>query len=117
MNMDAALNRWLPWRRPKPEAATSATARFGDEGDQEPVLVASIHGPVEIEMARDALAEAEIPAYIKDNQLGRVYGLTIGAFGEAEVWVMPLFAEQARDTLIGIGLLGETDPAQDDEEE
>lgn len=115
MSMDAALNRWLPWRRAKPEPTASATERFGGEDDEEPVLVASIHGPVEIEMARDALAEAEIPAHIKDNQLGRVYGLSIGAFGEAEVWVMPLFAEQARDTLIGIGLLGE--PEQHDEEE
>lgn len=115
--MDAALKRWLPWRRPEPEPTASATARFGGEDDEEPVLVASIQGPVEIEMARDALSEAEIPAYIKDNQLGRVYGLTIGAFGTAEVWVMPIFAEQARDILIGIGLLGEPGTPEQDEEE
>lgn len=114
--MDAALKRWLPWRRSEPEPVASATARFGSEGDDEPVLVGSIQGPVEIEMARDALAEAEIPAYIKENQLGRVYGLTIGSFGAAEVWVMPLFAEKARDILIGIGLLAEPDPEQHEEE-
>src|SRR3954469_495387 len=100
--MEAALNRWLPWRRAEPEPAPSATARFGGDGGEEPVLVGAINGPVEVEMARDALAEAEIPAYIKDNQLGRVYGLTIGSFGAAEVWVMPVFAERARDVLIGV---------------
>jgi hypothetical protein len=115
--METALNRWLPWRRPEPEPVASATARFGGERDEEPVLVASIQGPVEIEMARDALAEAEIPAYIKTNQIGRIYGLTIGSFGVAEVWVMPPFAEKARDVLIGIGLLAEPDAREQYEEE
>ena len=113
--MDVVLNRWLPWRRQaEAEPRTDATARFGGDGGQEPVLVATIQGPVETEIARDALADAGIPAYIKDNKLGRVYGLTVGSFGVAEIWVMPVFVEQARDTLIGVGLLAE--PKMPDEE-
>jgi hypothetical protein len=107
--MEAALNRWLPWRRAKTEPIPSATARFGGDGDEEPVLVALIQGPVETEMARDALADAGIPVSIKENQMGRVYGLTVGSFGAAEVWAMPLFAEQAYDILVGVGLVPEPD--------
>lgn len=97
---------------PTAAPATSASARFG--GDEEPVLIARISGPIAIEMARDALQSAGVPAFVKQNSLGPLYGLSIGSFGSAEVWTPPAFAERARDTLIGIGLLVEpaepTDP-------
>jgi hypothetical protein len=69
------------------------------------VLIAVIQGPVEAEMAKDALAEAAIPAFVKQHSLGQVYGLTVGTFGSSQVWVPPALAEQAREVLIGIGLL------------
>lgn len=115
------MEQTWPWRRleaetaeqrpVRPAAATSqttpaTTTRFGGEGDDQPVLIAVLHGPVEAEMAKDALAEAGIPAYVKQHSLGQVYGLTIGSFGAAEVWMHPALAEQAREVLIGIGLLG-----------
>ncbi len=115
------MEQTWPWRRPgagnieqrleQPSETTSqttpaTTTRFGGEGDDQPVLIAVLHGPVEAEMAKDALAEAGIPAYVKQHSLGQVYGLTIGSFGAAEVWMHPALAEQAREVLIGIGLLG-----------
>ncbi len=106
--MDDVLRWWMPRRRAAAEDSaptTGATTRFGGDGGDEPVLIGIVNGPVEIEMAKDALATAGIPAYIKQNSLGPVYGLSIGSFGTAEVWVMPVLAEQARDTLIGIGVL------------
>ena len=102
-----ALSWWWPRKKSEamdPQPQTHATARFGGDGGDEPVLVATIDGPVEIEMAKDALAEAGIPAYVKQNSLGPVYGLSVGSFGSAEVWAMPAVAEQARDLLIGIGV-------------
>lgn len=83
----------------------SATAAFGRQAD-EPVLIGAVHGPVEIEMAKDALSSAGLPAYVKQNSLGPIYGLSIGSFGTAEVWVMPAVAERARELLEEIGLLG-----------
>lgn len=108
--MEDALSRGMPLRRSGAESdeqpRASATARFGG-GGSEPVLVAVIEGPMQIGMAREALAEAEIPAYIKQESVGPIYGLSIGEFGTAEVWTPPALAEQARDILIGIGLLGD----------
>jgi hypothetical protein len=88
-----------------PEPAEAATARFGGDGGDEPVLVGTVNGPLEAAMAKEALAEANIPAYVKQNSLGPIYGLSIGTFGAAEIWTMPVLAEQARATLRAIGLL------------
>lgn len=106
--MDDALRWHAPLNLPdQAEAApqTGATARFGGDGNDAPVLVAVINGPIESEMARDALVEANIPALVKRNSAGSVYGLTFGSWGSAEVWTLPNVAEQARDVLIGIGVL------------
>lgn len=86
-------------------ARASATARTGGGGDDEPVLVARVNGQIQIEMAHAALQEAGIPAYIKRESVGLVYGLSVGSLGSAEVWVPRPLAEQAEDVLIGIGLL------------
>lgn len=106
--MDDALRWDLLIRRrgddSRDDAATGATARFG--GDQDgPALVGIVEGPMQIGMAREALAEARIPAYIKQESVGPIYGLSIGEFGRAEVWAPAPLAEQARDVLIGIGVL------------
>jgi len=79
-------------------------ARFGDDGDR-PVLVAVVSGPIEADMARDALAEAEIPALIKRETAAALYGLTVGSLARAEVWTPPALAERAHDVLVGIGLI------------
>ena len=114
--MDDAFTWWLPFRRktqPEQPPNASATARFGGDGGDEPVLIGVVHGPVESAMAQDALAEAQIPAHIKHNALGAIYGISVGSFGAAEVWVPPTFVEQARDVLIGIGLLDAEDVEDD----
>ena len=106
--MDDALRWRQPLGRDEPQEqpqTSGATARTGGSGDDQPVLIAVLEGPVAIGMARDALAEAQIPAYVKQNSLGPIYGLSIGTFGRGEVWVPPALADQAIDTLIGIGLL------------
>ena len=108
----------LPWRRTiagdaqrNVQEQTGATARTGGDGGDEPVLLAVLDGPVEIGMAQSALEEANIPAYVKRNSLGPIYGLSIGAFGRGEVWVPPTLVDPAREVLIGIGLL-EPDEAE-----
>lgn len=122
--MDNALRWWKPIDRPEDDKTRSgdeaqphagATARFGGDGGDEPVLVAVINGPVEIEMAQDALKAAGIPAHIKRNSLGPLYGLSVGSFGSAELWALPAFAEQAYNELVGIGVIESDEAAPPDE--
>ena len=116
--MDDALS-WFRSIGSKREAEdrpqTGATARFGGDGGDQPVLIAVINGPVEIEMAQDALQTAGIPAHIKRNSLGPLYGLSIGAFGRAEIWVHPALAEPAYNELVGIGVITPNEETPEDE--
>lgn len=115
--MEDALRWWKPIERPAGDEAqpqTGATARFGGEGGDEPVLIAVINGPVEIEMAQDALQQAGIPALVKRNSLGPLYGLSFGSFGSAEIWVLPALAEQAHNELVGIGVIAPDEEAPPD---
>jgi hypothetical protein len=116
--MDDALR----WFRPiggkheaQDRAQSGATARFGGDGGDEPVLIAVVNGPVEIAMAQDALQTAGIPAHIKRNSLGPLYGLSIGSFGSAQIWVHPALAEQAYNELVGIGVIKPNEEAPADE--
>ena len=104
--MDMVFGRWLRGDdNAEAESQPTTGTRAGFGGDDEPVLVAMIDGPVQIEMAKDALETAGIPAHVKQNSLGPIYGLSVGSFGTAEVWVVRPLAEQARETLVGIGVL------------
>lgn len=97
--------RHLVSAKPDRPQQEGATVRFGGDEEGGPVLIGVVDGPVSAEMSKDALAEAAIPAYIKTNAVGSVYGLSIGSFGSAEIWVPPALADRARETLIGIGVL------------
>lgn len=102
----------LPWHhvrhreRPEPAPApVSATARTGGPNDDKPVLIARLSGPMRIEMAAEALRDANIPVHIKRDSLGMVYGLSSGVLAAGEVWVPRPLAEQATDVLVGIGMV------------
>ena len=106
--MDDALP-WQQARHTQPDepvpARSGVTARTGGPGDDEPVLIAHISGPVRIEMAQEALRDAGIPAYIKRDTMGMVYGLSVGPLAAAQIWVPRPLTEQAEDVLVGIGVL------------
>jgi hypothetical protein len=105
-----SLGRIFGGRKAVP--TTDEKERVG--GDDEPVFVGTVSGPIEIEMAKDALRDAGIPALVKQNTTGTVYGFTTGAFGAAEVWALPAVAERTYDILVGMGLIEEA-PTSDDE--
>jgi len=85
---------------------TTATTNFKGVTEQ-PVVVAIIHGPVAAEMALEALQDAGIPAMLRRNPVGTVYGMSIGAWGSTPVLVPAPLLEQARDVLLGMGLMEE----------
>jgi len=107
-SMDDALPRRMFRGREADQPAqprSGAAVRAGGPGNDEPVLIARISGPVRIEMAQQALRDADIPVYIKRDSMGVVYGLSTGPLSAGEVWVPGALAEQAKDVLMGIGLL------------
>ncbi len=118
------MDKALPWpfgrlfgKRTEEAAPAKATTRFGGDNDEDPVFVGTVAGPIEIEMAKDALREATIPAMVKQSSVGTVYGFTGGTLGSAEIWVPPLFAEQAYDILVGMGLIeGDADEQTDEDD-
>lgn len=104
--MDDAIRWQGPLEGDRKHEPTANTARFGEQDDG-PVLVAVLNGPIEAEMARDALVESGIPALIKRETAAALYGLTVGSLARAEVWTPAALAERAHDVLVGIGLIGE----------
>lgn len=106
--MDDALvpRRWWFWpRRERAQPPDRATAGFGGDQRDEPVLIAVVNSAMEADMARAALEAEQIPVLIKGDTTAEMYALHIGALASREIWTMPVFAEQARDVLIGMGLL------------
>lgn len=104
--MDDALPWRLRFRRPTaPEPQPQAPARSGGDGDDEPVLIGVVHGPVAVQMAEAALSDEGIPALVRHRRAGpsAILGATLS--DAAEFWVPPPLVERARDTLIGIGVL------------
>ncbi|MBA3947848.1 MAG: DUF2007 domain-containing protein [Herpetosiphonaceae bacterium] len=84
----------------------TASASFKGEREQ-PVIVAVIQGPVAAEMALEALHDAGIPAMLRRNPVGAVYGMSLGAWGETPLLVPAPLYEQAREILLGMGLVEE----------
>ena len=56
-------------------------------------------GQIEAEIIKGRLNVENIPAILKYESLGNVYGLTIDGLGQVEVLVPLKYAEQAREIL------------------
>lgn len=57
--------------------------------------VAKLWEPLEVEIVKSLLAEAGIPAFIKREALGGIYGLTIDGLAKVEIQVPPDRYEEA----------------------
>jgi hypothetical protein len=57
------------------------------------------YGQIEAEIIKGRLNVENIPAMLKYESLGSVYGLTIDGLGQVEVLVPLKYAEQAREIL------------------
>ncbi|GAC1643357.1 MAG: hypothetical protein NVS4B8_13270 [Herpetosiphon sp.] len=71
----------------------------------EPVVVAVIQGPINAEMALDALKDQGIPAMLRRNPVASAYGFAGGFGGGVPLLVPEPMLEAAQDVLIGMGLL------------
>jgi len=76
-------------------------ATTGGNLDQEPVVVWRASNQMEAQVVKGRLASEGIPAIIKGEALGAIYGLTSGSLAETLVLVPALLAEKAENILYG----------------
>lgn len=99
-----SLANWL--RRPPAQGteasseSTSASTTGGDL-DLEPVVVWRATHQMEAEVVKGRLESAGIPAIIRGEALGAIYGLTSGSLAEMSVLVPAPLAEKAEALLYG----------------
>jgi hypothetical protein len=79
------------------EKATTATT--GGEIDQEPVVVWVAANQMEAQIVKGRLESEGIPAIIRGEALGAIYGLTTGTLAESAVLVPAALAERAEKLL------------------
>lgn len=73
----------------------SATATTGGEIDQEPVVVWIAQNQMEAQVIKGRLASEGIPAIIRGETLGAIYGLTTGTLAQTAILVPAPLAEKA----------------------
>lgn len=117
--MSASLEGWLGWlRRPaaKTEDETAATSGTsvpitGGGSDNEPVVVWEAANALEAQVVKGRLESEGIPAIVRGEALGVIYGLTTGGLAVTDVLVPSALAEKAME------ILGVEPGAQDEEGE
>ena len=91
------------WFRPKHAEAigeqTQTTASTGGSIDQEPVVVWVAANQMEAQIIKGRLESEGIPALIRGEALGAIYGLTTGSLAESAVLVPAALAEKAKALL------------------
>ncbi len=103
--MAVATNGLGGWFR-REEKATAAdassntpshtTATTGGELDQEPVVVWVAQNQMEAQVIKGRLASEGIPALIRGETLGAIYGLTTGSLAQTAILVPAPLAEKAQ---------------------
>jgi hypothetical protein len=82
-------------------STTGATTTTGGDQDQEPVVVWEAANRMEAEVVMGRLASAGIPAIVRGEALGAIYGLTTGSLAAVAVLVPAPLADKAVDLLYG----------------
>ena len=79
------------------EADSSATT--GGSVSQEPVVVWQAANPMEAQIVKGRLQSAGIPAIVRGEAMGRIYGFVYGGLAERDVLVPGPLAESAEEIL------------------
>ena len=74
---------------------TTASTTTGGGSSQEPVVVWEAANQMEAEVVKGRLVSEGIPAFVRSEALGAIYGLTAGGLARADVLVPAPLAEQA----------------------
>lgn len=81
--------------------STGASVTTGGGSSQEPVVVWEAANLMEAQVVKARLESEEIPAFIRSEAAGVIYGLTAGSLARADVLVPGPLAEKAVELLFG----------------
>ena len=81
------------------ETESKGATRTGGSGDQEPVVVWEAANLMEAQVVKGRLISEGIPAIVRGESLGHIYGLTAGKLASTDVLVPALLAEKAKQIL------------------
>lgn len=105
--MTTAAHRFPEWIRRtffgEGGSASPALSTTGGRLDQEPVVVWEAANHLEAEIVKGRLEAEGIPAFIRSEALGQIYGLTTGGLAAADVLVPAVLAEKAVEILSDSG--------------
>lgn len=96
------LNGWIGRRvgsYTDPDVSEKSTTRTGGSHDQEPVVVWEAANLMEAQIVKGRLISEGIPAIVRGESLGPIYGLTAGKLASMDVLVPAPLAETARQIL------------------
>jgi hypothetical protein len=96
-----SLSDWFKRKRTDaaaPEGATGA-ATTGGGSDTEPVVVWEAANSLEAQVVKGRLESEGIPAFVRGEALGTIYGLTAGGLARADVLVPKPLAAKAQEIL------------------
>ena len=82
-----------------PSGGATASVTTGGGSSQEPVVVWEAANLMEAQVVKGRLESEGIPAFVRTEALGVIYGLTAGGLARADVLVPGPLAEQAFDLL------------------
>ena len=85
-------------RTVEPENADSS-ATTGGSVSQEPVVVWQAANPMEAQIVKGRLQSAGIPAIVRGESMGRIYGFVYGGLAERDVLVPGPLADSANEVL------------------
>ncbi len=115
--MADALSQLWPWAgRRKTESATSE----GTQGKLEETrwIIVGVHlNPAEAAIIKGRLESEDIPAFVQQEAMGSLLGLTVGPMGSAKVLVPEPLVEKALKILEETFELDESDEFDEDDAE
>lgn len=101
--MSASSDGWLGWLRhplqKQDEAAAGQTSVTGGGTDNEPVVVWEAANALEAQVVKGRLESEGIPAIVRGEALGTIYGLTTGGLAVTDVLVPAALAQRALEVL------------------
>ena len=93
------LAGWFRRRADTGQGDTASVTTGGGGSANEPVVVWQAANTMEAHVVKGRLESEGIPAYVRSEALGAIYGLTAGGLARADVLVPGLLAEQALEIL------------------